>query len=63
MRAALETGCRYSELARMEVHDFNPDANTIAIGKSKNGEPRHVILTPEGADFFHQHCAGCDRTK
>jgi integrase len=58
VRAALETGCRYSELARLEVHDFNPDAGSIAIRKSKSGKPRHVILTPEGADFFRQHCAG-----
>ena len=36
-RATLEAGCRYSQLARMEAHDFNPDANTIAIGKSKMG--------------------------
>jgi len=63
VRAALETGCRYSELARMEVHDFNPDASTIAIGKSKSGKARHVILTPEGADFFRQHCAGRDGTE
>jgi integrase len=58
VRAALETGCRYSELARLEVQDFNPDAGTIAIRKSKGGKPRHVILTPEGADFFQHHCAG-----
>jgi integrase len=60
VRAALETGCRYSELARMQVHDFNPDVSTIAIGKSKSGKARHVILTPEGAEFFRQHCAGRD---
>ena len=35
VRAALETGCRYSELARLEMQDFNPDAATIAIRKSK----------------------------
>jgi integrase len=58
VRAALETGCRYSELTRLEVHDFNPDPGTVAIRKSKSGKPRHVILTPEGADFFRQHCAG-----
>jgi integrase len=61
VRAALETGCRYSELARLEVADFNPDAGTLAIRKSKSGKPRHVILTPEGADFFRQHCAGQGR--
>ncbi len=58
VQAALETGCRYSELTRLEVHDFNADAGTVAIRKSKSGKPRHVILTPEGAEFFRQHCAG-----
>jgi integrase len=58
VRAALETGCRYSELARLEVHDFNPDSNTITIRQSKSGKVRHVILTPEGVNFFRQHCAG-----
>ena len=58
VQAALETGCRYSELARLEVIDFNPDTGTVAIRKSKSGKARHVILTPEGAAFFQQHCAG-----
>jgi integrase len=61
VRAALETGCRYSELTRLEVADFNQDAGTLAIRKSKSGKPRHVVLTPEGADFFRQHCAGQGR--
>jgi integrase len=52
VRAALETGCRYNELARMEVQDFNPDANTVTIRKSKSGKPRHVMLTPEGLISF-----------
>jgi integrase len=63
VRAALETGCRYSELTRMQVHDYNPDADTITIGKSKSGKARHVILTPEGAEFFRQLCAGRDGTE
>ena len=59
VQAALETGCRYGELTRLVVHDFNEDAGTITIGKPKAGKkPRHVILTPEGANFFRQHCAG-----
>src|SRR6516162_9016885 len=61
VRAALETGCRYSELTRLEVADFNQDAGTLAIRKSKSGKPRHVVLTPEGADFFRTHCAGRGR--
>jgi integrase len=58
VRAALETGCRYGELVRLEVADFNLDAGTLTIRKAKAGKPRHVVLTPEGADFFRQHCAG-----
>jgi integrase len=60
VRAALETGCRYDELARREVADFNPDASTIAIRRSKSGKPRHVVLTEEGAAFFTGVCVGHD---
>jgi integrase len=58
LRAALETGARYSELTRLEVQDFNADAGTVAIRKSKSGKTRHIILTDEGTHFFQQHCAG-----
>jgi integrase len=56
--AALQTGCRYSELARLQVADFNPDAGTLAIRKSKSGKARHVILTAEGSEFFRSLCVG-----
>ena len=58
VRAALETGCRYGELIRLEVSDFNPDAATLTIRKSKSGEPRHVVLTEDGAAFFRQQTVG-----
>jgi integrase len=58
VRAALETGARYSELARLELQDFNPDAGTVAIRRSKTGKARHIILTEEGTAFFRQHTAG-----
>jgi integrase len=58
VRAALETGCRYGELIRLEVADYNPDAGTVAIRRSKSGEPRHVVLTDQGAEFFTQVCIG-----
>jgi integrase len=58
VRAALETGCRYGELARLEVSDFNPDVNTITVRRSKTGKARHVIITAEGAAFFRQVCMG-----
>ena len=57
-RAALETGARYSELARLEVGDFNPDARIITVRKSKSGKPRYVVLSDEGVAFFSRHCAG-----
>jgi integrase len=52
VQAALQTGCRYAELCRLAVSDFNPDAGTVAIRKSKSGKPRNVILSPEGTAFF-----------
>jgi integrase len=58
IEAALQTGCRYGELTRLEVQDFNPDAGTVAVRRSKSGRPRHVVLTDEGISFFKQHCAG-----
>jgi integrase len=58
VHAALQTGCRYSELARLQVQDFNSDADTLAIRTSKTGKSRQVVLTDEGAEFFRRHCAG-----
>ena len=58
VRAALETGARYGELARLEVADFNADAGVAAVRRSKSGRPRHVVLTKEGAEFFAKVCAG-----
>jgi len=47
--AALETGCRYGELARLRVKDYNPDSEvpTIYIADSKSGKPRYVDLGSE----------------
>jgi integrase len=58
VQAALQTGCRYSELARLEVQDFNADAGKVAIRRSKSGKARHVVLTDEGTEFFTRFCAG-----
>ncbi len=58
VHAALETGARYMELARLRVADFNPDSGTVHIRKSKAGKNRHVILTEEGHAFFASLAAG-----
>jgi integrase len=52
VQAALQSGCRYGELIRLQVRDFNPDAGTLAVRKSKTGKPRHVVLTDEGDELF-----------
>jgi integrase len=57
-RAAIETGCRYSELARLRMSDFNPDTETVHIRTSKSGKPRHVELSEQGVAFFAQLTAG-----
>jgi len=58
VRAALSTGCRYGELCRLMVADYNPDVGTLAVWKSKTNKPRHVVLTDEGVEFFRQLAAG-----
>jgi integrase len=58
VQAALVTGCRYGELARLTVGDFNPDSGSVLVRRSKSGKSRHVILTDEGAGLFGQWTAG-----
>jgi integrase len=58
VRAALQTGCRYGELARLQVSDFNAASGTVAIRRSKAGKIRHTVLTEEGAVLFRQLSAG-----
>lgn len=57
VRAALETGARYSELARVRPEDFNPDSGTLTIRKSKTYKARHIILTADGTAFFTETVA------
>ncbi len=58
VKAALFTGCRYGELARLRAGDFNPDSGTVFVGQSKSGKARHVVLTGEGQRFFETLTAG-----
>lgn len=58
VRAALYTGARYSELARLRAADFNGDAGTLHIRKTKTNKDRHVVLTDEGAEFFTSLAGG-----
>ena len=55
---ALQTGCRYGELAAMRAEDFDPDAGSVFIREPKNGKPRYVPLTAEGRRFFERLAIG-----
>jgi integrase len=58
VQAALETGCRFGELIALTVADYNADAQTLHIRRSKSGRARHVVLTAEGVQFFADVVAG-----
>jgi integrase len=63
VQAALQTGCRYGELIKLAVRDYNADAGTLAIRQSKAGKARHVVLTDEGAKLFAALTAGRSGTE
>jgi len=52
VQASLFTGCRYGEICRLVAEDYRADTGTLYIRISKNGKPRHVILTDEAKTFF-----------
>ena len=58
VRAALYTGCRYSEVAQLRVGAFNAASNTIHIAASKSGDTRNIALTDEGTSFFESVTRG-----
>ena len=62
VRAGLETGARYSHLARLRVSDFNPDSGTLHVRPQsqpgKQGKGFHIVLTEDGQEFFAQLVAG-----
>jgi integrase len=65
VQAALFTGARYGQLARLTAADFDPDVGTLRVSTRKGDgtvKVYHVQLTAEGAKFFAQHCAGRRRS-
>ena len=58
VRSALYTGCRYGELVRLQVRDFERDAGTVFVRVSKSDRPRHVVLADEGRKFFEHETVG-----
>lgn len=58
MQAAMFTGCRYGEIIKMRVQDYNPDIGSIYIPETKTGKPRHVTLDQNGQAFFEYASMG-----
>jgi integrase len=58
VEGALMTGCRFGELAALQVRDFNQDSGTLHIRTSKSGKGRHVVLHDEGIELFARLSAG-----
>lgn len=56
--AALMTGARFGELARLQVRDFDPANGSVHIAESKSGRGRHVPLPPAGVKLFTALVAG-----
>ncbi len=58
VQAALFTGCRYGELCRLKVRDYDPASKTVFIEKSKSGKARYIDLDGEGDAWFSDQAAG-----
>ncbi|WIV52055.1 tyrosine-type recombinase/integrase [Marivivens sp. LCG002] len=58
IKAALYTGCRVGELARIKVKDIGKGGFGIRIGAFKLGHGRFVFLPEEGMEFFNGLCKG-----
>lgn len=59
VKAALYTGCRYSELTTMTVDAFDANAGHISVLQGKTGRMKHAHLTDAEIEFF----AGLTRGK
>ncbi len=60
--AALMTGARFGELARLSVRDFDPVNASVFIAESKSGKARHIPLTAGCVALFTRLSADRDRT-
>ncbi len=56
--AALMTGCRFGELARLKVRDYDATNASVFVSESKSGKPRHIALTAGGQALFNKLAEG-----
>ena len=58
VQAALLTGARYSELAGLEIRDFDQQSQTVWLRETKAGVARAVYLEGEGVRLIEQAVLG-----
>lgn len=56
--AALVTGARFGELARLKVRDFDAANGSVFIAESKSGRSRHIPLPDGGVKLFGKLAEG-----
>ena len=61
VQGALLTGARWSELRRIRVQDYDSEAGTVLIARTKRKKARHVYLTDEGRRAFVEWTTGSER--
>lgn len=58
VQLALLTGARYSELCALDCRDFDARNGILMVRMSKNGRPRHIVLSDEGVELCRSLTAG-----
>lgn len=58
VKAALLTGARYSELAKLEARDFDRQSQTLWLRETKAGQARPVYLEEEGVRLLNEATHG-----
>ena len=54
VHGALLTGCRYGELCRLRVEDYDREARALVVRIGKGGKARHVALTDEALELIER---------
>lgn len=52
VRGVLFTGARFQEISTVTAGDYNPREGTLYLAPSKTFRSRHVVLAPEGKEYF-----------
>jgi integrase len=58
VQVGLLTGCRYGELSRLTVADYNREVGSLIVRIGKGGKARHVTLSEQGRELIERLVAG-----